>query len=142
MKTLSKKIAECIEYYAKDPKKRRNIDGEKCKYSGKTTGKQTKGCMVGYFLTPAQRLKADSREISGASGLIAVDDLYLTMEVPRIVSKNVGLMTDLQNLHDAEGYWDEKGLSVFGKNRVKDIIQDYSLDFQDFKGLLEREEVG
>ena len=63
---LSKKLADNLKYFTDNPEKR-CYDASGCFYSGKTIGKNTKGCFVGAFLPARLRLEIDEANPTGAN---------------------------------------------------------------------------
>ena len=136
---LSNQIANAVMYFAEKPKRRnkkeRGVCMENlCFYSGKTTGKQTKGCIAGYFLKPQQRINIDTRFTDGID-IESLVDLY-DFDLPKIITDNVKLFSYLQGLHDNKTNWEKVGLSKEGKEYLLLIINKFKLVKKPFLCLL------
>ena len=135
MRTLSKRIAESVNYFIANPEKRCNVSGG-CYYSPKKAEIQGRGCAVGFFLR-----KEDRETIDETFGAIGVVDLIQEFRrekkgykftLPKIVVDNPMLMNALQEWHDHSGNFFSDGLSQEGKDMMADLITDYKLDKNDF----------
>jgi len=140
---LSKAIAEKLEVYVKDPSKRCvKISGFNsiCRYSSESLNKVGDGCLVGAFLTPADRIKADKffadKQNSSVRALSKHKE-EMGVTVPKIIGDNLGLFAQLQELHDEEENWEENSISTVGKQRLENLIVVYSLDREVFKNILD-----
>ena len=140
MKILSEQLAENLSYYITNPKNRCVAKLGKCFYSGKTANKRTEGCFVGRLLKPADRIKADkyfetSKDSSGVTSLIKLRDT-IGIELPNIIIDNPYLMDDFQMLHDNMCFWNESGLTLGGKDYLRNVITKYKLDIKPFEKFL------
>lgn len=122
-KTIEERFNEAVNYYDKSPKKRcRTHVG--CYYSGDTIGKNTKGCMIGQFMTPKNRIEADSYR--GGVGILISRHSEL---FPKwMLGLDVDMLRDFQELHDYESYWSDNGISTKGIDSLMQICEDYNLD--------------
>ena len=120
METLSKQIASMVKFYTNDPSKRCMDKEGRCKYSGKTLGLDTPGCMVGYLMP--EELREEIDRLRGTGILQVVD--YVYVKLPDIIVNNKFLMADLQFLHDRSAFWTETGLSFDGEVWLRYIIVD------------------
>ena len=132
-KTLSERLAENLEYFVSNPKRRCKDSVNGCRYYGGTLRIKTKGCFVRALMPVAVRKEADKSEWG-----IGVSTLIKDIKgVPRIITENPHVMCEFQMLHDEDSYWNETGLSVFGKSHLKQIIYDFDeLNEEDFKKFL------
>lgn len=130
MKTLSEKLAENLKYYTDNPKKRCKKNG-KCKYSGQSLRIKTKGCFVGKLMNPKDRKEADERNINDVYHLIFIAPEF-GIKLPEIIKCNGRIMSHFQELHDDDDSWNNKGLSISGKARLKHIIKANNLDIKPF----------
>ncbi len=140
METLSKLIAEKLSYYTNDPTKRCVSSSGSCYYSGKIAKIESKGCFIGCQLSEEDSLKADeyfaiNSKDSGLNDLIE-NEQEIGITIPQIIKDNIRLMRDMQDLHDTTHYWDTKGLTEMGKERLKGIISQHTLDEKDFVDIL------
>ena len=134
-KSLSEKLAENLAYYTVNPYKRRcSSELGRCKYSGTSVGKMTKGCFVGSLMSAKDRIKAD-QNFSSVGNLIEGAE-SVGIKLPKIISENKGIMTAFQSLHDELDNWTPKGLSRTGKIMLKSIIEKHSLEIQYFEKFL------
>jgi hypothetical protein len=131
-KTLSQILAENLAYYVNDTTKRCVDVDDTCYYSGETVGIDSDGCFVGRFLTPKDRLKADKMDIMGVATLIKRGDKY-GIDIPSVIRNNESLFVEFQALHDLSGYWGKNELSELGKEKLKEVIQRFSLDGKEFE---------
>lgn len=97
-----------------------------CKYI--PAHKNTLGCTVGKRMTKEQQ---EEWEKVGNS----VKDIFEIRNdddappIPIWVNDNsINFLQDMQSLHDLEKFWTEEGLSITGRNKVRNIIKKYSLD--------------
>jgi hypothetical protein len=132
---LSKKLSKELTYFVENPNKRcRDIRGN-CRYSGKTLGLDTEGCLIGRMMSEDVRVRADRDGVDGIDDLLEyLDEKGLDVEFLR--DKNVDVLRDFQDLHDNSSYWEESGLSDRGRERLRDYIYNGSLDISDFSHLL------
>ena len=134
---LSKKIADALMYYVNDTDKR-CIDGTLCKYSGTSLGIRTKGCLIGQFLTPKDRYRADEVGAEDVHNLIEIAENE-GINLPNFIYNNPSLMSSLQAIHDNSDNWNLKkkqGLSKSGKARIHNIIIREGFNGEHFKQML------
>lgn len=136
-KSLSEKVAEKLMYYVTKPTRRCVAKNGSCRYSGKTLGINTVGCMVGSFMPPALRRQIDKDDIEVRKSS-SVDSLVNNnnYKLPEIIKNNSKLMGDLQGLHDENYHWNSNGLTEEGKNRLLKIINFHNLDTEPFAAIL------
>jgi hypothetical protein len=72
-KDISYYINKGFAYYQDNPKRRCCLNG-RCKYSGKTLNIKSKGCFIGQWLEPAERIKADKLSIGDIYELLENND--------------------------------------------------------------------
>lgn len=116
-----KVLEETVQYYSKDTA-RRCTDGESCSYSAKTLGTKGKGCAVGRLLPLELRNELDEYYVLGV-GVAEIFDM-----LPKSVqSLSVKFLESLQDLHDLNLNWDDKGLTDFGIENVSRIKKKFDL---------------
>ena len=133
-KTLSEKLAENLEYFISKPR-RRCIKNGICKYHGKTLGIKTKGCFIGALLPVKSREILDI-EHKDEDIISILQYKTLNIKMPKIITQNPSLMRKFQQLHDDNFNWGKVGLSIYGENELKNIIENYNLDKEPFNKLI------
>lgn len=130
MKDITYYINKGFAYYQENPKRRCTKNGT-CKYSGETLGIKSKGCFIGQWLKPSERIKADELCVTDVNDLLSN---YDEIEVPKWMKyTNIDLLGDLQTLHDdtsANLYWNENGLTEVGKTRLVYICKNYNIPLE------------
>lgn len=127
MKNPSRKtiLETGLRTYLEDPSKRCRGEGE-CYYSGETASKpNSPGCMIGQFLSPEDRLKADGE---GTMSVFAVINraVRLGIQLPTWMnSKNECFLRECQELHDYKYNWNGEGLTAAGQERLQYIKNAY-----------------
>lgn len=124
-------LNDTIAYYSVDPVNRRcynSINGA-CAYSPKTINKVglSNGCAIGRHLRPEVQKRFDTTSQLSTIGRIISDDENKKLLPEWMQKMNVDFLTDIQNLHDLDIYWDENGLTESGKFAVKYIKNTYIL---------------
>ena len=101
---------------------------EECYYSPLSAGLEGKseGCAIGRFMEPEIALEMD-KQYENAS------ILALIQREPNCIpdwmkSFDLGFLDAVQNLHDRSIYWDEKGLSKRGNERVLEICKEFEIE--------------
>lgn len=123
-------LLETIQYYSK-PNTRAVILGlhdiqSECSYE-LSDGRR---CAVGRCMTDAaiDKLRTNN-DLRQPIDRLAVDNADLdTMLQEKYHGHSIDFWTRLQGIHDNRLSWNEKGLSIEGKNKVNKIINDYLLD--------------
>jgi hypothetical protein len=108
-------IKETVEYYSEDVK-RRAIYNDACVYNTK----DGRHCAVGRCMLSKHKKRGVKFEYNygGSSALItSYSDEGLFS--PKYRGHDIIFWGDLQALHDTHGYWDENGLTKFGRDFVK-----------------------
>ena len=77
-------------------------------------------CAIGREISDELALKFDSEILGSVCNVF--DKLPL-----RLRNFGIFFLGDIQILHDAEDYWDKKGLNNDGREAVKEICEDYQL---------------
>lgn len=119
-------LLDTVEYYSTDTNRRcvsSNNGG--CKYSPVNAHKEgiSEGCAIGRHLSPELQLKLDNR-VGGTS--VAYDGIF--EQLPEWMKElTQDFLRKIQSLHDSDEYWNEKGLSLNGKEKLKEIIIRFSL---------------
>lgn len=137
---VTKELVDKLAIFVKTPSKRcvRTIgesDVLNCKYSGKTLGLDTEGCIIGLFLSEEDRLKADQVDIDGVYDLVDMARKH-NITIPTWFREYECLLVDFQCLHDEDINWKKTGLSAHGKRELNHIITDHKLDGDLFKQFL------
>lgn len=109
-------LDETVKYYSTDPDGRRCAVDGCCYYHPKTLGLEGKseGCAIGRLLSRRMALQFDN------NGGDSIDELFEILPM-KIKKYGIVFLTDLQMLHDFDRYWTCDGLSIIGKNKVKEI---------------------
>ena len=131
---ISELLATKLQVYVNNPAKRCKFNNS-CKYSGKTLGIDTEGCLIGSLLSEEDRLKADMCNIGGVDELMEMSG-KLGINLPDWFKYNDHLLTYFQGLHDADYHWSETGLSNKGKTRLDYLIEKFKLVEEPFKEML------
>lgn len=127
MTTLERKLIEGINYYVNNPSRRCISTSGQCYYSGKTAGVKSKGCFIGRFLSPKDRIKADN----GLTCDTAVRNLIkysnkLDIKIPNwILTAPIMLLAKFQNWHDRKDNWSDNALTDLGNDRLHEILNMY-----------------
>ena len=121
-------LEETVKYYSKDPYKLRCQYEGSCKYSSGKKG--VVGCAIGRKLTKKNREYFDRQYMNG----IAIEDILNLDSDKKLLPvwmRNMKgtFLIGIQTLHDAEQYWDDKGLSKPGKQYVKWKFSHLNLEF-------------
>lgn len=119
-------LVDTIAYYSKDVK-RRCTSGITCAYSPKSVGKEgiSEGCAIGRHMTPANQVKADAYAEFNNSSVDKIDEKLIPK---KLINLGIPFLVQMQRLHDASQNWDEDGLTVIGKQKVGDIVEEFGLD--------------
>ena len=107
----------------------RCVTSARCTYSPITIGKEnSEGCAIGRWLVPELALQIDKERADGSSGIVQIINLY---PFPDWMKKlDIKFLKELQRLHDVNSNWIETGLSVSGKYCVRDICENFDLDYE------------
>lgn len=123
MKTIEQKRMELLQETA-DHYNRHNrcSANNSCCYSPKTIGLEgiSEGCAIGRKISKKLAKKLDSLDYS------TVDDSTVFDRLPQKLRElGTEFLQALQSLHDYDGYWDESGLSEYGRKEVENIKNMY-----------------
>jgi hypothetical protein len=120
-----------IDQFAPNPKERRsvNINKRVCMYNPPKDKPESIGCAIGMFLGTKTAKKLD-KSLDCDSSIE-----YLIQEYPEILPTwikrmNAEFLDSLQRLHDNENNWKDKGFTKLGILTIKDICQEYELDYK------------
>jgi len=139
MKTFETKEAfllDALDYYTTDTN-RLCVNKGLCKYSPVNATKEgiSEGCMIGRHMTPENQMMADAINPYGADvSLILKNYSDLLPDWLKLFESE--FIRDCQKLHDNYDNWDYTGLTICGYNRLRDIINAYSLDKAQFEKYL------
>lgn len=114
-------LEDTVKYYSEDI--RRRCKRTNCTYSPITVGKEgiSEGCAIGRHLDKDFALEIDNLDLS-CSGIMAVLEETDKSRFPEWMLKmKPNFLEHLQDLHDRDFYWNEKGLSEEGINCVNMI---------------------
>lgn len=128
---LEDKILEALNFYVNDPSKR-CTNGFFCKYSGKSLGIDTPGCIVGYFLPEETRKNWDKKQGFNISCWTCIDEI---LPPPAFIQENLYLFSKLQIFHDDHNYWSENSLNKKGKIMLEKIIEEFKFNKTKFEHL-------
>lgn len=124
--TAQEFLYDTIHHYNSE---NRCVKEDQCAYSPLTVGKSnSEGCAIGRYLDPelAYQIDKDRKELNASIG--RVSELY---PLPGWMKQlDIALLTEVQNLHDEEMYWNSTGLSEYGKTVVQRICNDFNLDYE------------
>lgn len=120
-------LLDTIKYYSEDTSRRCVLNG-KCTYSPKTLNINSDGCAIGRWLDEELKLELD------AIGTVPVQNEKVFDKLPEWM-QGMGrcFLHDVQKLHDINNYWNESGLSQFGKNKVNEMIEHYTLNIPEYE---------
>lgn len=120
-------LLDTIKYYSEDVS-RRCVDNGNCKYSGKSLNMNSDGCAIGRWLDEELKLELD------ALGTVPVQNEKVFDKLPKWM-QGMGrcFLHDVQDLHDIDNYWNESGLSQFGKEKVNEMIEHYTLNIPKYE---------
>jgi len=120
-------IQQTVDYYSQNPTQKRCTGNGGCYYSPKTAGKpHSDGCAVGRLLTPEQREILDDLDF-GPIICPSKDYIEQAPFLKDLFEKySPDFLGDLQQLHDHKEYWNENGLTNYGKRYVEKLIVKYS----------------
>jgi hypothetical protein len=128
--TALKMLNEVVEYFGEDPVNRRSKNQNGCKYLAPDDKPLSKGCAIGMYISDENVKKAlddvgDIGEVFGEGLDTSLPDWMQSL--------GAHFLKGVQDLHDGDRYWSPiKGLSVAGKEKVKDIIE--SINFPNGEG--------
>lgn len=101
----------------------------KCYYSPVSAGLEgkSKGCAIGRFMEPEVALEMDKQYENNPI-------MVLIRKEPNCIpdwmkSFDLRFLDAVQNLHDRLMYWNEKGLSPLGREKVLGICKDFEIEF-------------
>lgn len=107
----------------------RCVDDTQCAYSPLTIGKNnSEGCAIGRYLDPELAYQIDKERKGLNASINRVSELYSLPEWMKQL--DIALLTEVQNLHDEEMYWDSDGLSEMGKRKVRNICDQFNLSYE------------
>lgn len=112
-----KLLEETILYYSENTLRRCRKD-KTCFYDGsRNTEVESQGCAIGRIL-PKELAKQLDDEYTFGSKLSDVVDVYHLLPI-EIQDYGVQFLSRLQQIHDANDYWDGNGLTEAGKIAVQ-----------------------
>lgn len=123
-----------LKYYCVNPQERRCIDEKgNCRYSPYSLGKEetSEGCWIGRLLDPEVAKKIDYNEQDVDIVSLIEENYY---ELPNYMNNvNMDYLNKLQDLHDADAYWTQSGLSELGKEKVTIICNQNNIPLEKVK---------
>ena len=113
-------LEDTVEHYSVNPVKRRCIVNGQCVYNPKTLKlTESEGCAIGRHLPDEVSLLIDEKGISLA---LSVQSEFVESRLPENLSElGSNFLRAMQHLHDGDYYWDSKGLSAKGEDKVREI---------------------
>lgn len=117
-------IEETVKYYSKSPEKRRAMDHGDCVYLAENGNK----CAVGRCMNKHAEFNYQGSVDSYVNDQCKYDQNFKLDNhlFPRYRGKSNDFWYSLQQLHDTEDNWDEKGLTQQGKSEVNYIKKKYA----------------
>lgn len=120
-------LLDTIKYYSEDTS-RRCATESRCTYSPKTLNKNSEGCAIGRWLDEELQLELD------ALGAVPVQNKKVFDKLPKwMQSMETYFLQHIQDLHDTGYCWSESGLSQFGKDKVNEMIEHYTLNIPKYE---------
>lgn len=121
-KAQLKMLNEVVEYFSADPIPRRNANDLNCQY--KPFKSTSKGCAIGMYIEDVEIQK--EMDIIGPIKFIVKDKPQL---LPKWMLELGGdFLSEVQQLHDGQSYWNRHGLTPLGETIVSRIKDKYGLD--------------
>lgn len=114
-------LVDMLEYYSYDPDARRNINENGCQYA--PLDSNTEGCAIGRHLPLELARKFDHWHVSQkfqSAGIMDVPEEELPENLKFL---GIHFLEQVQQLHDGNEFWSQKGLSASGKIMLEDIIK-------------------
>lgn len=117
-------LEDTIKYYSEDTN-RRCVKNNGCYYNPINAGKKgiSEGCAVGRLISEELQIELDNLEEE--MGVIYGN--VFNMLPKKIQRLGQGFLVALQNLHDTNGYWDDKGLTEEVAKKVTEIKERYEI---------------
>jgi len=106
----------------------------KCHYSPKSLGLEgiSPGCAIGRLLAPELQEQFDNTQPQSGADLVSSLPIGFNSLFKRLPEdlQTLGkqFLSDLQNLHDWKGYWDENGITEEGLGKVQQIKRVHELN--------------
>jgi hypothetical protein len=112
---MLKEIDDMVAYYEVNPYARRAFSDGECAYLIEETGSK---CAIGRMLnnTDMEMLKEEQMLFD-----TTIFDIYGILTSERIKALPLSFLAQLQELHDNDAYWNEKGMTNFGRAAVNTI---------------------
>lgn len=114
-------LQDTVNYYEKNPD-RRCVSSTGCRYDSKTLGLEGEGCAIGRLVTEETREKLDIYPDLAVGGKNFKGNQIADIQWGEYINSNIDFFTDLQGLHDEDGYWNEVGLTDEGVERYEYIL--------------------
>jgi hypothetical protein len=114
-------LKEMVKYYSQDPAKRRSFKGAACAYRGRRGCR----CAIGRWIPDHQyQSKFDKTGCGTGIGGTGIGDMPEIMEAlpKQIQALGKDFLVNLQDLHDKDTNWGEKGLSLLGVSNLNDLV--------------------
>lgn len=128
-------LLDMIEYYATDPSRRSVSPESRCTYY--PAHNNTEGCAIGRHLPESGQKLYDGLGVYSSiveeiiSGGVNDHRPKWMKDLP------VPFLCDCQELHDGSEHWTSTGLSVKGKDCLRNLITSYLIDLNKFQKFLQ-----
>lgn len=117
-KTMTEIIDETVDFYSKNPRSLYKAIGiyenSKCLYKGPSNSR----CAFSRLI--------DDKYLDELEENASIENNWLRYLKPEYSGYNLGFYIDLQKLHDNDNNWEENGLTLKGKELVRQIKEIYS----------------
>jgi hypothetical protein len=126
-------LQDVVTQFGKNPKVTRAIssEGASCRYS--RTNNKNLGCAIGMYLPDSLAKKLDSSDETSVLSYRVFERLPKWMIRVGEDTDRPNFLGALQNLHDTNSYFNDKGFSKEGIWEIKNICNRYELDFKGLK---------
>lgn len=113
-------LNDTVEYYSENTKRRCQGEAGGCFYNPASVGLEhiSDGCAIGRWMTPVQKQSADA----WLGGTVGVSELPPELMPEKLKKYSIKFLSAIQNLHDSNLNWDERGLTRYGEREVNDIL--------------------
>jgi hypothetical protein len=111
-------LNEVVKHFSSNPFELRSSNNG-CFYNPPKDKPNSIGCAIGMYL-PIKTAKVLDNDTSNITNIL--DTPKLSKLLPKWMQKmNGDFLQKIQSLHDYSDYWDDKGLTKYGKTEVNEI---------------------